>query len=193
MARIRRLIMLIAVITLGAALSAAPASAHTDLTGSDPDDGARLTSPPAAITLTFTEDMSPRLATVTLQVGTTDAGEMDVRQGETTNALVAEVPLDRILAGGSPQTWTVSYRVTSTDGHPVEGTLTFQAPTPAQLPAAPTPTPSSEPSSNDVPATDEQSANSGAGTSSALVAAALAGIAIAVVLVLRARRRSDQK
>lgn len=208
-ARIRRMIVLLAGITAGitagAALTAAPASAHTDLAESDPKAGARLDAPPAAVTLTFTESMSPRLATMTLRVGTTNLGEMDVRQGDTTIALVAAVPLDQVPTSASPQTWSVSYRVTSTDGHPVEGNLSFQT--------APSPQPSNQPSDQpseeqagepsgqttsappSAPAEDdgagvEQLSDSESDMKGALVVAVLAGIAIAAVIVLRARRRS---
>ncbi|QOR71316.1 copper resistance protein CopC [Ruania alkalisoli] len=102
-------------------LPAAPASAHSALISSDPEDGAVLDTPPTEVVLTFNEDI--------LEMGTSievtgpdgaEAGEGDpVLNGpEVTQPLAAD------LAAGE---YTMIWRVVSADGHPIDGELTFTA------------------------------------------------------------------
>ncbi|MER6535220.1 copper resistance protein CopC [Streptomyces sp900105755] len=102
--------------------SAAPASAHAALRGSDPADGAVLKSSPASVTLTFTEavgllDDSFRVYDPTNhRVDTSEAGHGPA--GSDT----ARITFPEKLGTG---TFTVAWRVVSADSHPVSGALTF--------------------------------------------------------------------
>jgi methionine-rich copper-binding protein CopC len=146
------LLALLAALALTAVLatsSALPAQAHDRLVGSDPADGAQLDAPPAAITLSFnTEPLA-----VEPQVVVTDAAGTVVAEGAPTiDGANASLPLDAAaLTGG---TYSVAWRVVSSDGHPIEGTLSFGV---AEQPAA-EPAPSE--SSPAEEATPEESASS---------------------------------
>lgn len=193
-ARLRRrlTLMLAVVISALALMLAPPASAHTDLVVSDPADGARLDAAPAEVTLTFNESMSPRLATVTLRIGGADLGELEVRQGATTSALVATIPEERVPTGRALPTWTISYRVTSVDGHPVEGRLSFRSTLAKdEAGASSAPSPRSAPQSSQRQREEPESGSSGSAVTVALAGTALVGLALGAVMLLRARRRSS--
>ncbi len=113
---------LVAAAALAAALvlfGAGPASAHAALEASNPDDGARLDTPPQAVTLEFTEPVSAELGGVRVY----ESGGDRVDAGETrTDGAVVEVDLEPDLPDGA---YVVTYRVVSADGHPVQGGLVF--------------------------------------------------------------------
>ena len=102
-------------------MPAPPAAAHTDLVGSDPAADSTLREAPDQVTLRFNEPMEPRLAKVALTTPDRDAARLTVMAGSEPTTLVADIPAEG-MAGGA---WEVAYRVTSADGHPVQGTLTF--------------------------------------------------------------------
>lgn len=153
MTALRFLTCLLALV-LGSAIAAAPAFAHAGLVSSDPADGAALDAPPAAITLTFNQDIAPQFATITVS-GPDGAGYAsgDVRVDGP--AAVIDV---KPLTAAAP--YVVAYRVISADGHPITGQYTFQltkaapavansvAPTATTSPA-PAPTPSAAPAVDD--------------------------------------------
>lgn len=106
---------------LAFAMPAPPAAAHTDLVGSDPAADSALREAPDQVTLRFNEPMEPRLAKVALTTPGRDAAELPVTGGSEPSILVADIPGEG-TAGGA---WEIAYRVTSADGHPVQGTLSF--------------------------------------------------------------------
>lgn len=108
-------------------MPAPPAAAHTDLVGSDPAADSTLREAPDQVTLRFNEPMEPRLAKVALTTPDQDAAELPVTAGSEPTTLVADIPGEG-MAGGA---WDVAYRVTSADGHPVQGTLSFTVRPPA--------------------------------------------------------------
>lgn len=122
------------VLTLGAVVFAVLAgiagtpiaSAHAALISSDPADGASLTVGPSKVTLTFNEPMQESFPSLTV-VGPDEhywqSGEATVT-GRTMSAPVSEL--------GPTGVYTINYRVTSADGHPVEGRLTFTLTTEGQ-------------------------------------------------------------
>lgn len=117
-----------AVVVLAAALAllagTAPAWAHTALESSTPADGASVAQAPREIALTFTEDVPADGATVTV----TGPDRADRVAGPVTgDGGTLTVPLQPLGPAG---TYTVTYRVVSDDGHPVEGTVTFTLTTP---------------------------------------------------------------
>ncbi|MGH3586889.1 MAG: copper resistance CopC family protein [Pseudonocardia sp.] len=148
-ARRRRAHTVLLAVALGPVLGLAvaqPASAHDRLVSSDPADGARLDEPPSTITLVFSAEVLEAGAqvAVTTPDGTVPA-QVSVDGDEATATLPDDLPGD--LPGGD---WTVTWRVVSSDGHPIEGELEYTvagtSPSPTSSPtSSPPPTPSSAP------------------------------------------------
>lgn len=100
------------------AVAAPHAAAHSELVGSNPADGAQLTTAPTAVELTFNEPIS-------------DVGLQVVARGPDG---VVQLPAPQVagtqVVTAWPQTtppgeYVVSYRVVSADGHPIDGTVTM--------------------------------------------------------------------
>lgn len=119
----RNLVLRVALLSLALLLvGSGPASAHASLVESDPEDGATLEAAPLAVTFTFSENIgTPAYVAVTAPNGSNvDVSDVRALDKEVT-ATVAEV--------GQKGRYTVSYRVVSADGHPVEGTIHYSATT----------------------------------------------------------------
>lgn len=114
----RRLLAVLAAAVLAAVASAAPAEAHIALVSSTPADGASVPQTPAAVLLTFDE---PAGAMGTQVLVTGPSGE--VQQGRP--RLVDNTVTQDLAPGAAAGAYTVTWRVTSLDGHPVSGTLAF--------------------------------------------------------------------
>lgn len=109
---------------------ASAAGAHAALTGAEPVDGAVLAVPPPVLRLVFSEPVSPLALHLVLPGG-------------------APVPLDRYAlrdrtveieppAGLADGTHVLTWRVVSSDGHPVAGSVVFSIGAPsAEPPSAP--------------------------------------------------------
>ena len=133
-------------IALGAPLGlASPAFAHDELVSSDPAADAVLTEAPAAVTLTFSAELTPGAGATEVQV--LDAGGTVVNEGDAvTEGTTVTQPLAPELANGA---YRVLWKVVSGDGHPVSGELAFTVQAAEPVPtAAPSEsaTPSEEPS-----------------------------------------------
>lgn len=168
-----------------------PATAHTDLVASTPSAGASLARAPREVALTFQEEVSSALSAVSLQVSGGRAAPLKVSPGPDRNTVVATVDTEAASAPGATR-WTVRYRVTSGDGHPIAGELTFDVrkpPAPATAGAGPTPTTeqSSTASSNTTDAPEEPSTRTSIGVVAVLAAALLALLGIAARRVRRSR------
>ncbi|WP_267716582.1 copper resistance protein CopC [Streptomyces sp. CoH17] len=122
--------------------TAAPASAHAALDGTDPGDGAVLERAPAHVTLTFSESVGLRDDSFRVldpgghRVRTGEAGRADGR------ADTARVALPGRLGEG---TYTVAWRVVSADSHPVSGAFTFSVGAPSRSAAPVDPGPTEDP------------------------------------------------
>ena len=137
-----------AVVALGALalLAWAPsAAAHANLRSSDPAPGATLNSPPASVTLTFTEPPEPSLAQVHVLDTSGNAFEHGAAQPVSGDTDSLRVPLKALTRGVYTVTWRV---VSRADGHATAGAFAFgvgQAPgsvaTSAAVPKAPGPNP----------------------------------------------------
>lgn len=105
---------------LALALVAAPASAHTELTASNPADGATLGTAPAQVVLTFAEAPVALGAqvVVTGPAGPVSSGTPRIDGLDVVQDVQPSAPAGR---------YTVEWRMTSDDGHPVSGTLGFTA------------------------------------------------------------------
>ncbi|MFC5996162.1 copper resistance protein CopC [Pseudonocardia hispaniensis] len=105
-------------------LGAGPALAHAQLLGSDPADGASLSTGPSTVTIRFSDRMQPGFNTLTV-IGPDDAhyetGDVIV---EGTSVSIAVHPL------GPAGVYRIGYRVVSDDGHPVQGSTSFTLTTP---------------------------------------------------------------
>ena len=129
---VARLLALV-VTTCGLAFfSTAPALAHDSISSSDPADGAELSASPAQVALTFTDEVQA----VGSQVVVADAAGTQVAAGAP--AVVgtgATLPLPALANGP----YTVTWRVVSSDGHPIDGTFTFTVADPAAVATEPSP------------------------------------------------------
>jgi copper resistance protein C len=138
-----RLLAVLAGAMLAVWVGASPASAHNTLIATNPADQVTVQSAPQAVVLTFDE---PANAMGTQVVVTGPSGQ--VQQGQ---PQLADNTITEALQPGAPAgAYTVAWRVTSADGHPVSGTFSFTAETAAATqppsnpqtspPATPTPT-----------------------------------------------------
>ena len=123
--------LVLVALVIGTALAA---SAHNTLISSDPKDGTTVAEPPAQLTLTFNDDI---LAVGSAMQVTGPDGTVDLDAPTVDGPrLVQQLP-DGLPAGGYEVVW----RVTSADGHPIDGTLRFTASAgAAATPATPAPT-----------------------------------------------------
>ena len=128
----------VALLALGLLLSApADARAHTGLRATEPAADSTVTTTPAAVTLTFTASVLDGEVTVTgpdgAPVGTAEA---------TVDGAVVTAPVALTAAGRHTVTWSV----TSPDGHVLDGTFAFDhapaTPLPTSVSPSPTPVPS---------------------------------------------------
>jgi copper resistance protein C len=96
------------------------ALAHDVLERTNPADGTTVSTMPASVVLTFSEeplDIGSQVV-VTGPTGPVSSGAPTINGRDVTQAVAPSAP------GGD---YTVSYRVTSDDGHPVTGTFSFHA------------------------------------------------------------------
>ena len=102
-----------------ALLFASPVSAHAELVASNPANGARLDAPPRTVTMTFTESVTLVDGSIRLvdSAGSTVPVEAPAVEGHTVTS-----PMPDDLPRGS---YTVIWRVVSSDGHPVAGAFSF--------------------------------------------------------------------
>ena len=111
--------------TLGAGLVlalglTAPAYAHDELESSNPADGATLAQPPAEVVLTFEEppvDLGLQVV-VTGPDGPVSSGTPRIQGDDVVQTVQPQAPAGR---------YSVEWRVTSDDGHPVSGRFAFTA------------------------------------------------------------------
>ncbi|WP_407341686.1 copper resistance protein CopC [Pengzhenrongella phosphoraccumulans] len=121
---------------------AAPASAHDVLEATDPADGSTVETAPAAVVLTFSQEVVA-LGTEVQVVG--PAGQ-PMNDGPV--AVLGTVVTQNLAADRPAGAYTVQWRATSSDGHPTTGGFTFTATAavvPATAPPAVAPTPTSPP------------------------------------------------
>ena len=184
---------------------AAPASAHNSLISANPVDGSTVEVAPGTIDLVFSEP-AIALGTQVLVLGpestSLGTGEPVLLGSTVSQPLAAERP-----AGA----YTVEWRVTSQDGHPISGQLTFDATsavgppvletpaptpsdgaasadptTPARIPATTTPAP--EPSDGPAPTAGSGTGAAGGGVVAWLIVAGAAAVALAAGALWWVRR-----
>ncbi|GEM33635.1 hypothetical protein NN3_46420 [Nocardia neocaledoniensis NBRC 108232] len=131
------------------ALTAGPAAAHAALSGSDPADGARIDTAPTQVNLTFNEAIQSTFAALTV-VGP------DGQHYERSEPKTQGKTLSTDLTGLGPAgVYTVGFRVVSEDGHPIQGSYTFDLTKAAPTTAADSGTPASPTTQPAAAETDE--------------------------------------
>ena len=163
--------LLAGVILLGSTTT--PASAHNTLLSSTPADGEAVPRTPQAVVLVFDESAIALGAQVLV---TGPSGPVQTGSPTVTNNSVRQQLADNAPAG----VYTVAWRVTSADGHPVTGTFHFTA----QLAGEGKPAPGSSPA----PAADRSNGHVARNTL-VLVGALILGTGAGALL--RRRRRSQ--
>lgn len=107
----------VAAAVLAVAATAVPASAHAELVSTDPAGGNTVQAMPRTVTLTFSEAVrTPAFVEVSGPGGDVASGDPRIVDDQVTQ---------RVDPNADPGTYEVSYRITSADGHPVGGTVTF--------------------------------------------------------------------
>ena len=96
-----------------------PARAHAFLDHADPRVGSTVSSPPAALTLVFTEPIEAAFSRIEVR----DAGGKRVETGPLEHPAPATIAVS--LPGLAPGSYTVTWAVVSVDTHPTEGHFTF--------------------------------------------------------------------
>ncbi|QSE91312.1 copper resistance protein CopC [Rhodococcus pseudokoreensis] len=104
---------------LASMLGAGTALAHSVVIGSTPENGAEIASGPERVSVTFNEALQESFASLTVvgPDGNLWTKSDPVVEGPTVSAELGEL--------GPAGVYTVAFRVTSADGHPVSGTRTF--------------------------------------------------------------------
>ncbi|APX32795.1 hypothetical protein BH708_08745 [Brachybacterium sp. P6-10-X1] len=126
------LLALAAALTLGVlTLLPLPAHAHDTLIETDPSDGETLETSPEALTLTYSADILEVSPVVRID---DEDGDTLAEVTPTVDGPTVTAELEEPLAAG---TYTVQWRVVSSDGHPIEGSFTFDVEQDAAGAAAP--------------------------------------------------------
>ncbi len=117
----RRLVTLLWLSAVWLLLSCVPALAHARLVQEEPADGATLANSPDRVELTFSEPVDAAFSP--LEVRDSDANRVDKDNAhvDPDDARVLVVDLKELTEGS----YTVEWRVTSIDGHVVEGSYGF--------------------------------------------------------------------
>lgn len=116
-------------VVLGCLVIPALASAHAALIRSAPASDQIVKTSPTTVTLTFNEPVETALGAVRVFDG--NAARVDVGTTTRAGANAVATRIDTSLARG---TYTVSWRVASADGHPLEGAFVFHVGAPGERP-----------------------------------------------------------
>lgn len=99
---------------------AVPALAHASLISAEPADGSVLAAVPERFSLSFNEPVGP----LVLRLVSPDGSQQPLQATEKGDTLLIEPPAG--FAASRPSgTYVLSWRVISTDGHPVGGSVVF--------------------------------------------------------------------
>ena len=162
--------------------TAGPARAHDELVRTNPESGAALEKAPTTLELTF----SGSIQDIGSEVRVTDSHGTDVTRGTLAvqNTKVSQ-PLRE--GGDTDETYTVTWRVVSQDGHPIEGTFTYSVGEGAGTAASPAPVASGDQSSGTTASQQEkQEKVSGTGVPSWVLPVIGGVVALLLLLVVLA-------
>ena len=104
---------------LATMLGMGTASAHSAVVGSNPENGASIQVAPDKVSVTFNEALQAQFAALTV---TGPDGNLWTKSDPSVEGPTVSADLGDL---GPTGVYTIAYRVTSADGHPVNGTLTF--------------------------------------------------------------------
>lgn len=104
---------------LATMLGAGTAGAHATVIASNPADKSQIVTAPERVSVTFSEAMQEDFAALTV-VG--PDGNLWTRSSPTVEGSTISAELGELGPVGE---YTIAFRVTSADGHPVAGTRTF--------------------------------------------------------------------
>ncbi|OLF12584.1 copper resistance CopC family protein [Actinophytocola xanthii] len=199
----RRLLATTLLSTLTLVLTATPAAAHAELIASDPAQDASVATAPAQVRLTFSEPVSP--APNVVEISGPGGARWTVGSPAVAGAEVT-VP---VQASGPAGAYTLVYRVISSDGDAVSGTIRFALTTPATPPTRSTTesTPTQPPAESEAVESEavdtsapahENTAATGAEDGSGppawvWIVAAVALVAAGIVIALRVARSSSTR
>lgn len=163
------------------------AVAHDAVTGTSPADGQTLEAAPEAIEITFTDPPLSVGSEILIEdaQGTNQAsGDVEITGNTATQSLNPQAP-----AG----LYTVTWRVVSSDSHPIEGSFGFAVDeaSASDSPAGPVQTPSATPMPAQAPEAEQQD-DAGSPTGF-LVALGLVLLALILVIVTLVASRGRQK
>jgi methionine-rich copper-binding protein CopC/uncharacterized protein YcnI len=116
---VRRAGLLLTLVAVFAVLFASPAAAHAELVSITPANGAQLTSPPTKVQMTFTESVNLIKGGIRL---INDSGATVPTSEPTVRGSTLTWPLPADLPKGA---YVITWRVVSSDGHPVSGASSF--------------------------------------------------------------------
>lgn len=169
--------------TLLPGLVLSPAAAHAALLSSTPADGAVLATAPPAVEFVYNEDINPAFAQVVVRdsSGATVSSQAPQVQGP-----VVRSTLPATLREGFV---TAAYRVTSKDGHPIAGQITFSVGTPSAGAAPASGVPSPERTAAGVPLTGTSTSTSTDAPMYLLTGAGALALMVVGGLVLWSERR----
>ncbi|MFE3191581.1 copper resistance protein CopC [Nocardia sp. NPDC059240] len=102
-----------------ALLGGGVANAHSSPVGSTPDNGAQIDTSPASVSITFNENLQPAYPSMTV---TGPDGNLWSKGQPKVEGPVISIEVGELGPVGQ---YTIAYRVTSADGHPVSGKRTF--------------------------------------------------------------------
>jgi copper transport protein len=139
---VRRVTLLATLAVLFSLLFAPPASAHAELVNTTPANGQQLTSPPTEIQMTFTESVNLLDGGIRL---IDSAGTTVLTPDPTMGAQTVTWPMPADLPEGP---YVVTWRVVSSDGHPISGAFSFGVGTAAAVPSSSTGTDTADASSS---------------------------------------------
>lgn len=117
--------------------AAAPASAHASLVSSDPAEGAVVDAAPDTVTLTFDEPVS--VVDDGIQAYDASGDPIDTDAAARDEVVTVDLP-----GGLDDGTYVVAWRVVSSDGHPIAGSLTFHVGAPSETVAPPRAAPTTD-------------------------------------------------
>jgi methionine-rich copper-binding protein CopC len=138
--RIARLLAATTAAMVLAVLTGGPAWAHNSLVDASPAKNATLAEAPEQVRLTFLQRVDP----AALSIEVTDAQRRKIPADEpAAKGKVGTLTFREPPANG---TYTVTYRVVSLDGHPVQGSYKFTVDDPAATPEPSSSAPAAPPS-----------------------------------------------
>ncbi len=186
-----------ALLALAAALAlllvgAGPAAAHDEVVATTPAAQESVPTPPSAVELELSSP--PQVLGTVVQVTGPDGSVVSEGEPEVLDTTVRQPLADGLPAGA----YTVDWRVTSGDGHPITGSATFTAaaaasPAPAapEADAGPAPDPGTSTTVEDAPASvDTASAIRAPSTGLLVGGGALLALLVAGLVLWRLRRQA---